>query len=119
MTSFDFEYYNLSLNNIDSETGDQFSHEPDLVFSEERDTAIIKNTEEYQFSIKNFKLDLKTLPTFIPTIRTNFDLSADEATRLIQQNTTIYSVGIEYKHTDGIRYLGTSRVIFQPQDLRK
>ena len=119
MTSFDFEYYNLSLNNIDSETGDQFSHEPDLVFSEERDTAIIKNTEEYQFSIENFKLDLKTLPTFIPTIRTNFDLSADEATRLIQQNTTIYSVGIEYKHTDGIRYLGTSRVIFQPQDLRK
>ena len=52
-----------SLNNIDSETGDQFSHEPDLVFSEERDTAIIKNTEEYQFSIENFKLDLKTLPT--------------------------------------------------------
>jgi len=72
MTSFDFEYYNLSLNNIDSETEDQFSHEPDLVFSEERDTAIIKKTEEYQFSIENFKLDLKldlkTLPTFIPTI---------------------------------------------------
>ena len=71
MTSFEYEYFNLSVNNIDSETADEMTHEPDLVFSEVRDGPIIENTQEYDFSIENFKLDLKSLPVFIPTIRSN------------------------------------------------
>lgn len=118
MTNYEYEYYNLSMNNIDSETGDEFSHEPDLVFNEERDSPLLVNTQDYEFSIENFKLDLKTLPTFIPTIRSNMELSNDLNIRATQMNTTIYSVGIEYLHTDGHRYIGNSRVIFQPQDLR-
>jgi hypothetical protein len=118
MANYEYEYYNLSMNNIDSETNDEFSHEPDLVFNEERDSPILNNTDDYEFSIENFKLDLKTLPTFIPTIRSNMELSDDINIRAIQMNTTIYSVGIEYLHTDGNRYIGNSRVVFQPQDLR-
>ena len=120
MTSFEYEYFNLSVNNIDSETADEMTHEPDLVFSEVRDGPIIENTQEYDFSIENFKLDLKSLPVFIPTIRSNFELSADADVQLIQRNTTIYTVGIEYLHpSTGIRYIGYSRIIFQPQDMTK
>jgi hypothetical protein len=57
-------------------------------------------------SIANFKVDLKCLPTFIPTIRYSVDDSL-EATR----NKTIYTVTLSYGG-----FASTSNVNYTPQD---
>ena len=67
MSRYEFVYYNALINNIDSKS--TINHEPHLVFNEERDGPLIKNCQDYDMSIANFKVDLKCLPTFIPTIR--------------------------------------------------
>ena len=81
-------------------------HEPHLVFNEQRDGALIRNCEDYDMSIANFKVDLKTLPTFIPTIRYSIDDSL-EATR----NKTIYTVTLSYGG-----FASTANVYYKPQD---
>jgi hypothetical protein len=112
MSNYEYEYYNLSVNNIDSETSDATAHEPNLTFYERRQSSIIENCSDWDIAIDNFKMDLKTLPQFIPTIRANFNSSLTTEER----DTTIYSIGLEYKHTDGIRYTAFSQLIFSPQD---
>ena len=57
-------------------------------------------------SIANFKVDLKCLPTFIPTIRYSDDDSL-EATR----NQTIYTITLTYGG-----FASTSDVYYTPQD---
>jgi hypothetical protein len=57
-------------------------------------------------SIANFKVDLKTLPTFIPTIKFSADDSL-EATR----NKTIYTITLSYGG-----FASTSNVYYTPQD---
>ena len=59
MSRYEFVYYNALINNIDSNS--TFHHEPHLVFNEQRDGALIRNCEDYDMSIANFKVDLKTL----------------------------------------------------------
>ena len=106
--SFEYEYYSLLINNTDVETSDFQLHEPPLKFNEVRDSAILNNTQDYDLAIENFKLDTKTIPMFIPSIRPNTNL------------TTIYKVCIEYlEPVSGIRYLGSQNVIFEPQDKTK
>ena len=61
MSRYEFVYYNALINNIDSNS--TFHHEPRLVFDEQRDGALIRNCEDYDMSIANFKVDLKCLPT--------------------------------------------------------
>ena len=110
MTNYTYEYYNLSVNNIDAETTDTTTHEPNLIFYEQRESAIITNCENWDIAIDNFKME--NPPMFVPTIQSNFnsDLTTED------RNTTIYSIGLEYKHTDGTRYAAFSKVIFIPQD---
>ena len=67
--SFEYVYYNALINNIDSKSDDTFTHEPNLVFNEQKPDPLIKNCEDYEFAIESFKLDLKTLPVIIPTIK--------------------------------------------------
>ena len=43
MARFDYTYYSLSVNNLDAETSDAKAHEPNTVFNEQRDNAIIEN----------------------------------------------------------------------------
>jgi len=106
--SFEYEYYSLLINNTDVETSDFQLHEPPLKFNEIRDSAILTNTQDYEIAIENFKVDTKTLPSFIPTIRQN------------ETSSTIYKVCIEYlEPVSGVRYLGTQNVIFEPQDKTK
>jgi hypothetical protein len=113
-TRFDYTYYSLSLNNIDAETSDALAHEPNLVFNEQRDVALITDCEDYDFAIENFKIDLKTLPSFIPTIRTNFN---NDLTTL-EKDTTIYTIGLSYTDPgDSTTYGGFAKVIFTAQDL--
>ena len=112
-TRYDYTYYSLSLNNIDAETQDATTHEPNLVFNEQRDVALITSCEDYDFAIENFKIDLKTLPAFIPTIRTNFN---DDLT-VLDKDTTIYTIGITYVNPSNSKtYAGFAKVIFTPQD---
>lgn len=106
--SYEYEYYSLLINNTDVETSDFQLHEPPLKFNEVRDSAILTNTQDYELAIENFKLDTKTIPMFIPSIRPNTNL------------TTVYKVCIEYQHpVTNIRYLGSQNVIFEPQDKTK
>ena len=110
MSRYDYEYYSLSVNNLDAQSHDITTHEPNTVFNEKRDGPIISKCEDYDFAIENFKIDLKTLPVFIPTIR----VYTDEASLTVDiQNTTIYTVGIQYKNpADSKTYIGFSRVMF-------
>jgi len=113
MSRYDYEYYSLSVNNLDAQTHDEKTHEPNTVFTEKRSEPIISKCEDYDFAIENFKIDLKTLAVFIPTIR----VYNDEASLTVDiQNTTIYTIGIQYKASDFKTYIGFSRVIFEPQD---
>jgi hypothetical protein len=84
-------------------------HEPHLVFNEARDSPLIRNCQDYDLSIANFKVDLKCLPTFIPTIRYSTDDSL-EATR----NKTIYTVTLSYGG-----FASTANVYYKPQDKTK
>ena len=107
MSRYEFVYYNALINNIDSNS--TMHHEPHLVFNEQRDGALIRNCEDYDMSIANVKVDLKTLPTFIPTIRYSTDDSL-EATR----NKTIYTVTLSYGG-----FASTANVYYKPQDKTK
>jgi len=131
MARYEYEYYSLSLNNIDEETkGDGTVHEPHLKFEEQRDGPIIENCEDYDFSIENFKIDLKTLPVFIPTIRSNFTGNPEALTSEIM-NTTIYSLSVVgYQSVENpdpyisgldqeLVFAGSAPVIFTPQDETK
>ena len=113
MSRYDYEYYSLSVNNLDAQTHDETTHEPNTVFNEKRSEPIISKCEDYDFAIENFKIDLKTLPVFIPTIR----VYTDEASLTVDiQNTTIYTIGIQYKAPDFKTYVGFARVMFEQQD---
>jgi len=113
MSRYEYEYYSLSLNNLDAQTHDITTHEPNTVFNEKRDSPIISKCEDYDFAIENFKIDLKSLPVMVPTIR----FYGDDSTLTADiQNTTIYNIGIQYKAPDFKTYVGFSRVIFEPQD---
>lgn len=107
MSRYEYTYYNALINNIDANSS--LDHEPHLVFNESRDGGLITNCEDYEMSIANFKVDLKTLPLFLPTIKYNAD-DSEETTR----NTTIYSVTLEYGG-----YASHANVIFKPQDKTK
>ena len=88
--SYEYVYYNALINNIDQESADSYSHEPDLVFNEMRDGPIITDCEDYDLAIESFKVDLKTLPVIIPTIKYN---ELNENPR-----ETIYKITVEVKH---------------------
>jgi hypothetical protein len=104
MARYEYIYYNALINNIDSNSS--IHHEPPLTFNEQRDGPLITNCQDYDMSIANFKVDLKTLPTFIPTIK-----YADDDSLVTTRNKTIYSITLAY---DG--YASTAHVFYQPQD---
>ena len=104
MSRYEFVYYNALINNIDSKS--TINHEPHLCFNEQRDSPLIENCQDYDLAISNFKIDLKCLPTFIPTIRYS-DNDTLEATR----NKTIYTITLTYGG-----FSSTSNVYYTPQD---
>ena len=69
--SYEYVYYNALIKNIDQESADTYSHEPYFIFNEMRDGPIITDCEDYDMAIESFKVDLKTLPVIIPTIKYN------------------------------------------------
>jgi hypothetical protein len=107
MSEYEYVYYNALINNIDSKSDDTFTHEPNLVFNEQKPDPIIKTCENYEFAIESFKLDLKTLPVIIPTIK------YDETNT--NYHDTIYKVTAEITKNN-ILYSYSQRVEFNPQD---
>ena len=81
--SYKYTYYTCLTNNIDSRITDT-TIEPNLQFNEIRENPIITNTKDYDVCITNFKLDTKTLPSFIPITKYNNsqNLSDRQNTRL-------------------------------------
>ena len=105
--SYDYVYYNALINTIDQESDDTYTHEPDLVFNEIRDGAIITDCEDCDLAIESFKIDLKRLPVIIPTIKYN---ELNENSR-----ETIYKVTVEVNHQN-LLYLYSENVEFINQD---
>jgi hypothetical protein len=107
--SYEYEYYSLLVNNVDSASANTALHEPPLRFEEVRDIPILKNTEDYEVAIETFKIDTKTLPVFIPTIREGYTTE------------TIYTVAVEFRiptqeEDNDRQYLSSQNVQFKPQD---
>lgn len=94
-TAPDYVYYNADIiNNNTAETQDGNAFLDPLVrFNETRDTALLKNAQDYHFSIVRFTMNgpNRNLPLFIPTIQSG--------TGAVAVNTTAYSVGLSYQQS--------------------
>lgn len=93
----DIIYYNASIiNNTTDDTNiqDVAISDPPIKFNETRDTAIIKDASQYQFSIVRFVVNggNKDLPLFIPAIQSG--------TGQTDVNLTEYALGITYSGSD-------------------
>ena len=86
----DYIYYNADIiNNNTTETADgNVVLDPQVRFNETRDTALLKNAQDYYFSIVRFSMNgpNRDLPLFIPTIQ--------NGTGAINVNLTSYSVAL-------------------------
>jgi len=88
----DYLYYNADIiNNTTADlVGGAIVADPQVRFNETRDTSLIKNADEYYFSIVRFTMNgpNKDLPLFIPDIQ--------ESTGQTNPNLTTYSLAIPY-----------------------
>jgi len=105
--SYEYVYYNALIKNIDQESADTYSHEPYFIFNEMRDGPIITDCEDYDMAIESFKVDLKTLPVIILTIKYN---ELNENPR-----ETIHKVSVEVKHQN-LLYSYSEHIEFLNQD---
>ena len=111
--SFYYTYYTAMISNDGSQTPDNDLYaEPNLVFSEDRTESILNGDgDDYEMAVTSAKIDLKTLPVFIPTIKYNASSNLTED----QKNETIYEVTLSFLYNSE-RYSYTQPVIFKPQD---
>ena len=108
MSRYDYTYYTCLINNHDSKHTPN-TIEPALQFNEDRNYPIITNTADYDMAITNFKLDTKTLPSFIPVIKYNASPTKE------QRLETIYEVTFTVL-IDGKLYSASTPCLFIPQD---
>lgn len=70
----DYLYYNADIinNTTDDQAGGLAVQDPNIVFNETRDAALIKDASDYFFSIVRFSMNgpNKDLPLFIPVVQT-------------------------------------------------
>lgn len=66
-------YYNATIINNNAEETGALADDPNIYFSETRDTAIIKNSGAYEFSIVRFSLNGcgVDIPLFVPIVQLN------------------------------------------------
>ena len=108
MSRYDYTYYTCLINNHDSKHTPS-TIEPALQFNEDRNNPVITNTADYDMTITNFKLDTKTLPSFIPIIKFNESPTNEQKLETIYEVT--FSVSIE-----GKLYSASAPCLFIPQD---
>lgn len=94
-TAPDYIYYNADIiNNNTTETADgNVVRDPQVRFNETRDTALLKNAQDYYFSIVRFSMNgpNRDLPLFIPTIQ--------NGTGAVNVNLTSYAVALSYSQS--------------------
>lgn len=111
----DLVYYNLDI--INGKTVDEgLGNNPTIKYNETRDTAIIKDTSKYFFSIVRFSMDGadKTLPMFIPRIDTAQTAPANV-------NKTVYQMPMELSvsyngKVNSFRPTGDISIYWRPQN---
>jgi hypothetical protein len=112
--AYSYIYYTSIISNDGSEEPSHEAYkEPNLIFSEDRSEPILENGEEYEMAVTSAKMDLKTLPIFVPTIKYNSgsNLTLSESDRC----ETIYEVTLSFAIDSNV-YASTQAVIFKPQD---
>ena len=111
--AFYYTYYTAMISNDGSqEPENDLYSEPNLVFREDRTESIVDvDGDDYEMAVTSAKIDLKTLPVFIPTIKYNASSNLTED----QKNETIYEVTLSFLYNSE-RYSYTQPVIFKPQD---
>jgi hypothetical protein len=112
----DLVYYNLDI--INGKTIDEgLGKNPTARFNETRDTAIIKDTSQYYFSIVRFNMDGsdKTLPIFIPQIDDK-QLAPANVNKTIYQLPVLLSVSYNGK-TQSFQPSIDINVYWKPQNL--
>ena len=106
----DYVYYNADIiNNTTTNTFQgQAIKDPQIRFNETRDTAIIRNANDYYFSIIRFTMDgaNRDLPLFIPNIA--------EGTGQTNVNLTTYSMAVTFEQVLNIS-TGPVTIIGIPQ----
>ena len=102
----DLIYYDALISNVENNN----NVEPDLVFNENREDALVGDPGNYKFSITRFVVDTLTLPVFIPTI-----MSTRNQGDTVDLNKTIYSVTVVYG-TDASNVLKQEYLQYVPQD---
>jgi len=108
MSRYDYTYYTCLINNHDSKHTPS-TIEPALQFNEDRNNPVITNTADYDMTITNFKLDTKTLPSFIPIIKYNQSPTNE------QKLETIYEITLSVL-IEGKLYSASAPCLFIPQD---
>lgn len=111
-------YYNCDIINNRTDDINQAllaSPDPQIRFNETRDTALVKDVSQYEFSIIRFTVNgaNRDLPLFIPNIETG----------QTDVNLTTYSVALSFQQTynvaEGIRNLNIAppptRIIYEPE----
>lgn len=93
----DLVYYNASIVATNTRDASSLDNPPAVRFNESRDAPIVKNAQQYEFSIVRFSMNgpNKNLPLFIPIIQTNgfaFPVQTNP-------NRTIYYVSIPYQRS--------------------
>ncbi len=91
----DIIYYNASIIGVQTRDAEAPDQPPAVKFNESRDAPIVKNAQQYEFSIVRFSMNgpNKNLPLFIPIVQTNgfaFPVQTNP-------NRTIYYVTIPYQ----------------------
>ena len=111
--AFFYTYYTAMISNDGSQTPENDLYaEPNLVFSEDRTESILDGDgDDYEMAVTSAKIDLKTLPVFIPTIKYNAGSSLTDT----QKHETIYEITLSFYY-DSNRYAHTQAVSFKPQD---
>jgi hypothetical protein len=111
--SYEYVYYNALINNIDQESDDTYTHEPDLIFNEMRDGPIITDCEDYDLAIESFKVDLKTLPVIIPTIKYN-ELNENPRDTIYKVTVEVNHQNLLYSYSEHVEFLNQDKTISLP-----
>ena len=105
-------YYNCDI--VNGRTIDQGSStDPEVKFNETRDSPIIKDASNYDFSIVRFTMNGagKDLPMFLPVIEAG-SAAAPQADR----DLTIYQITLRVVY-NGVPYTATEPISYVPEDL--
>jgi hypothetical protein len=78
-----------------------------------RDGAIITDCEDYDLAIESFKVDLKTLPVIIPTIKYN-ELNENPRDTIYKVTVEVNHQNLLYSYSEHVEFLNQDKTISLP-----